>query len=223
MSAIEPHKHTARNSYTYSTVILIIPNGPPRMECPCTYWTTTTLCPKFQAWSNPRSAQGCSIPTHSLYDVRSFLRGKPRFSYGKGFTTGYGCRIEAFGDGRQDKTIRTEIVENCHLGDNVHIVATNHVTISKNFLSASKVFISDCGHGEYSGPNPSHPDTDPSKRALASMPVIIGDNVWLGENVCALKGVHIGDGAIIGANAVVSKDIPANSIAVGSPAKVIKQ
>lgn len=152
-----------------------------------------------------------------------FLRGKPRFSYGKGFTTGYGCRIEAFGDDRKDKAIRIEIAENCHLGDNVHIVAANHVTIGKNFLAASKVFISDCGHGEYSGPDSSHPGTDPSKRTLTSLPVVIGDNVWLGENVCVLKGVHIGAGAIIGANAVVIRDIPANSIAVGSPAKVIKQ
>lgn len=64
----------------------------------------------------------------------------------------------------------------------------------------------------------------PVERALTNdAEVIIGDNVWIGDNVVILPGVHIGDGSIIGANAVVTHDIPPNSIAVGSPARVIKQ
>ena len=51
---------------------------------------------------------------------------------------------------------------------------------------------------------------------------IIEDNVWIGANCIIMKGVIIGEGSIIGANSVVTKDIPAYSIAVGSPAKVIK-
>jgi len=51
---------------------------------------------------------------------------------------------------------------------------------------------------------------------------IIEDNVWIGANCIIMKGVAIGEGSIIGANSVVTKDIPAYSIAVGSPAKVIK-
>lgn len=54
-------------------------------------------------------------------------------------------------------------------------------------------------------------------------PVIIEDNVWLGYGVKVLKGVHIGKNSLIGANSVVTKDIPANVIAVGNPCKVIKQ
>lgn len=53
-------------------------------------------------------------------------------------------------------------------------------------------------------------------------PVIIDDGVWLGSRVIILPGVHIGEGAIIGAGAVVAKDIPPYAIAVGNPAKVIK-
>ena len=53
--------------------------------------------------------------------------------------------------------------------------------------------------------------------------VTIGKNVWIGEYVAILPGITIGDGAIIGAMSVVSRDIPANSIAVGSPARVIKK
>jgi lipopolysaccharide O-acetyltransferase len=53
--------------------------------------------------------------------------------------------------------------------------------------------------------------------------VVIGDNVWIGESVCVLPGVSIGEGCIIGALSVVTKSIPAYSIAVGSPARVVKQ
>ena len=52
--------------------------------------------------------------------------------------------------------------------------------------------------------------------------MIIGKNVWVGEKVTVLPGVHIGEGSIIGANSVVTHDIPPYSIAVGIPAKVIK-
>ena len=53
-------------------------------------------------------------------------------------------------------------------------------------------------------------------------PVVIGDDVWLGRRAIILPGVCIGNGSIIGAGAVVTKDIPPFSVAVGVPAKVIK-
>ena len=66
-------------------------------------------------------------------------------------------------------------------------------------------------------------DLDPSRRAdLHPSPIIIGRNVWIGANVTVLPGVTIGDNAVIGAAALVTKDVPANSIAVGSPARVIR-
>ena len=54
-------------------------------------------------------------------------------------------------------------------------------------------------------------------------PVYIGKNVWIASNVTILPGVHIGDNSVIGAASVVTKDIPANVVAVGSPAKVIRE
>lgn len=53
-------------------------------------------------------------------------------------------------------------------------------------------------------------------------PIIIGDDVWIGRRVMILPGVHIGNGCVIGAGAVVAKDIPPYSVAVGNPARVIK-
>lgn len=54
-------------------------------------------------------------------------------------------------------------------------------------------------------------------------PVKIGNDVWLGGNVCVMPGVTIGNNVVIGAGAVVTKDIPDNSLAVGSPARIIRQ
>lgn len=66
-------------------------------------------------------------------------------------------------------------------------------------------------------------DIEPTRRAdLIPFPVIIGCNVWLGANVTVLPGVTIGDDAVIGAGSVVTKDIPARTIAVGSPARVVR-
>ena len=55
-----------------------------------------------------------------------------------------------------------------------------------------------------------------------SAPCVIGDNVWIGERSTVLKGVTIGEGAVIGCNSVVTSDIPPYAVAVGNPAKVVK-
>lgn len=62
---------------------------------------------------------------------------------------------------------------------------------------------------------------------LSSLPIkgdtIVGNDVWFGQNVTVLPGVTIGDGAIIGANSVVASDVPAYSVAVGNPCRVVKK
>jgi len=79
------------------------------------------------------------------------------------------------------------------------------------------------------GPNvqlltPIHPlEPTPRRAGLESAdPIVIGDNVWLGGGVIVCPGVTIGDDCVIGAGAVVTRDIPARSLAVGSPARVIR-
>ena len=57
----------------------------------------------------------------------------------------------------------------------------------------------------------------------AARPIVIGANVWLGGGVIVCPGVTIGDNSVIGAGSVVTKDIPAHSLAVGNPARVIRQ
>ena len=55
------------------------------------------------------------------------------------------------------------------------------------------------------------------------MPITIGENVWIGCRALILKGVTIGDGAVVAAGAVVTKDVPANCVVAGNPAKIIKE
>lgn len=148
------------------------------------------------------------------------IRGRRFIHINKGFTTGVGCRIEAYPD--TDRKVLF-FGNNFQMNDYVHITAMKSVSIGNNVLLASKIYISDCSHGSYAGDeNDSHPDSIPHDRPLHAKPVVIEDNVWLGEFVSVLPGVTIGRGTIVGANSVVSKDLPPYVIAVGTPAKAIK-
>lgn len=114
---------------------------------------------------------------------------------------------------------------NFNASDFCHIGATHYIEIGNNVLFGSKVYVTDHGHGIYSGDGEqTMPEEAPAKRKLDfDKEVVIGDNVWIGDNVTILPNVHIGQGCVIGANAVVSRDVPPYCIAVGIPAKVIKK
>jgi galactoside O-acetyltransferase len=72
------------------------------------------------------------------------------------------------------------------------------------------------------GTHPVHPKLR-SKQAQYNVPIHIGNNVWLGANSVILSGVHIGENTVIGAGSLVTKNIPANVVAVGSPCRVIRE
>ena len=109
----------------------------------------------------------------------------------------------------------------------------------KNIKIGKNVFINACcrfqdqggieiGDGSLIGHNTTiatlNHDFNPAKRQnLTPRPVKIGKNVWIGSDCTILPGVEIGDGAIIGAGSVVTKSIPTNAVAVGNPARVIKE
>ena len=149
------------------------------------------------------------------------IRGKKHISIGQGFTAGTGCRIEAYPIAGKIGSL--SIGKNVQINDYVHITAIDSVIIEDNVLIASKVYISDCLHGSYTGEQQSKPETIVKDRKLSHKPVVIKENVWIGDNVAILPGVIVGRNSIIGANSVVSKSIPDNAIAVGAPAKVIKR
>jgi acetyltransferase-like isoleucine patch superfamily enzyme len=150
------------------------------------------------------------------------FRGIRNIRYGKGFTTGIGCRLEAYPV--DNDSVSVCIGENVQINDYVHITGIKMVSIGNNVLIASKVYISDSSHGSYVGNDKdSDPESIPKERKLSFKEVYIEDNVWIGESVTVLPGVTIGKGSIIGANSVVTKSIPENVIAVGNPVRVIKK
>jgi acetyltransferase-like isoleucine patch superfamily enzyme len=150
------------------------------------------------------------------------IRNRKYIKIGNNFTTGFGCRIEALpSDLKNSKCI--EIGQNVQINDYVHIGAVNSVVIGNNVLMASKIYITDHNHGSYTDLESDHPLSIPIDRKSIGYPVVIEDNVWIGESVCILPGVTIGKGSIIGASSVVTKSIPPFAIAVGSPAIVIKK
>ena len=112
----------------------------------------------------------------------------------------------------------TDCGKNIHFGQNVFINSgcrfqdQGGIWIGDNALIGHNAVLATLNH------NP-----DPQKRGnLIPSRIVIGNDVWLGANVTVLPGVTIGDGAIIAAGAVVTKDVPARTVAGGVPAKVIK-
>ena len=147
-----------------------------------------------------------------------FILGKNLIYFGENLSIGRRLRIECFG-GNQKKLF---FGENVKINDDVHIGCINKIEIGNNVLIGSKVMIIDHQHGSYAGKYQDSPRNPPDNRKLDSKPIKIEENVWISEFVSIMPGVTIGQGSIIGANSVVTKDIPANCIAVGNPCKVIK-
>lgn len=101
-----------------------------------------------------------------------------------------------------------EIGEYTAIGDNVVIVDNNNHPINPEFRKQMRMagYYGDMRLWKHS----------------AHAPIIIGKNCWIGENARICKGVTIGDNAVVAANSVVTKDVPANSVAAGNPAKIVK-
>ncbi len=114
-----------------------------------------------------------------------------------------------------------------HIGNNVimnygcHIGAVDFIKIGNNVLLASNIYISDHDHGHTNYEDMSL--TPVSRNIISKGPVIIEDNVWVGEGAAILANVTIGKNSIIAAHAVVTKDVPPFSVVAGVPAKVIKK
>lgn len=110
------------------------------------------------------------------------------------------------------------IGENVLMGRNTTVLCADSVIIGDNAMFASYCFISDENHGINLSSGIRY-----ECQKIETKPVLIGKNCWIGEKVVVLPGVAIGDNTIIGAGSIVTKSIPANVIAVGNPARVVKK
>lgn len=109
-----------------------------------------------------------------------------------------------------------EIGANSHVGQACVIICQDRVSIGDDALIAEHVTIRDQDHVM------ANPDLPYRKQGFVVAPIRIGRNVWLGAKVTVTKGVSIGSNSVLGANSVVTSDIADNSVAVGAPARRIR-
>ncbi len=115
----------------------------------------------------------------------------------------------------------------CDYGYNIELGENFYMNVNCVILDGAKVRFGDNvfvapGCGFYTAGHPL--DVERRNRGLEyARPITVGSNVWIGGNVIVLPGVTIGDNCVIGAGSVVNRDIPANSLAVGNPCRVIRK
>lgn len=122
---------------------------------------------------------------------------------------GDGCKIRA-----HEGVV--EIGAKSVLGQECTISAYQHVSIGRECIIADRVMLIDFDHGMVEVERPIR------LQGIYKRDVRVGHNVWIGYGACLLRGVTVGDNSVIGTSAVVTKDLPANAVAAGVPARVIR-
>ena len=133
------------------------------------------------------------------------------------------------------KEILAEVGENCYVEPPLHANWGCHTHFGNNVYANFNLTLVDdtdiyVGDSVLFGPNvvvavAGHPVDPELRRKVAqfNLPVHIGNNVWIGAGAIILPGITIGDNSVIGAGSVVTKDIPANVVAVGNPCRVLRE
>jgi acetyltransferase-like isoleucine patch superfamily enzyme len=144
------------------------------------------------------------------------IAGAQHVHIGAGVVLGPGCSLMVGGI-RSAEDIRIVLADGVSIAGNGTISAFESVVLGVDVLLARGVYISDHNHA-YRGTDRAvkHQGVD------TIAPVVIGNGAWLGQNVVITPGVHVGTGAVVAANAVVTRDVPSYSLAVGSPARIIR-
>lgn len=162
----------------------------------------------------------CSFNT--FFEHLGMLIGAQYIVVGDNSSIQKGTYLTAW-DSYKDQHFVPEII----IGSDVHIGAYNHIScvkrieIGNGFVSGKWVTITDNNHGNTDFETLLKPVGE--RMIVSKGSIIIGKNVWVGDKATILSGVKIGDGVIIAANSVVTKDVPAFSIVGGNPAKNIKK
>lgn len=153
------------------------------------------------------------------FDYPINLVGGKYITIGENTSFGKFCILSTW-DKYEDEIFSPELVigSRCVFGEYNHITANTRIEIGDDVLTGRWVTITDNSHGKTDYETL---QTTPIKRKLYSKGIVkIGNKVWIGDKATILPGVTIGDGAVVAANAVVTKDIPAYSVAAGNPARV---
>ena len=132
-----------------------------------------------------------------------------RIELGRWSWLGHGCKVRC-----HEGTVL--IGAKTVLGQECTISAYKDVSIGRECVIADRVMLIDFDHGMVDVERPIR------LQGIYKREVRVGNNVWIGYGACILRGVTVGDNAVIGTNAVVTKDVPPNAVVAGVPARVIR-
>jgi acetyltransferase-like isoleucine patch superfamily enzyme len=127
-------------------------------------------------------------------------------------------RFVWIGDGTKIRCHEGEVIigQKTVLGQECTISAYQHVRIGEQCVIADRAMFIDFDHGSAEVERPIR------AQGIYKRDVDVGSNVWIGYGACILRGVKVGDNAVIGTNSVVTRDVPANAVVGGVPAKIIR-
>lgn len=165
---------------------------------------------RFVRLAQLRSRSRGLVPVTTQFDGPVSTAGRPHLNVGPHCRFGRSVFLETGGSGS------ITIGNHARINAGTTIVSHAQITIGNDCLIGEYVSIRDANHGTALG---SPMRSQPHEAA----PVTIGNDVWIGRGVCILKGVSIGNGAVIAANSVVTKDVPARTIVGGVPSRVLKE
>jgi len=154
---------------------------------------------------------------NSFLELPVRLQGETRIAIGSRVYVGAGSWLQVL-ETPGGESVALRLGDGTNLAGHCIISAATSVQLGRDVLVASNVYIADHQH-EFE-----RDDLPVIKQGVTRIsPVEIGDGAWLGENVVVGPGVRIGRGAVVGANAVVLDDVPDRCVAVGAPARVIRE
>ena len=146
-----------------------------------------------------------------------FLGRKLEIQIARGAEVRFG-RFVWIGDGSKIRCHEgvVEIGEKTVMGQECTISAYRRVRIGEQCVIADRAMFIDFDHGVVEVDRPIR------KQGIYMRDVEVGSNVWIGYGACVLRGVRVGDNSIVGTNSVVTKDVPANAVVAGAPARVLR-
>jgi acetyltransferase-like isoleucine patch superfamily enzyme len=155
-------------------------------------------------------------PGCKFINPRYFLVNGPRIRIGSHLhtmaTRERPISITTYPDPAQ--TSRITLGSYCIILPGVRLTAATSITAGNNCMFATNCYLTDADWHD-------HYDRTSAPGKTAS--IVLGDNVWIGDSALVCKGVTIGDNSIVGAGAVVTRDVPANTVVAGNPARPVKQ
>jgi acetyltransferase-like isoleucine patch superfamily enzyme len=157
-----------------------------------------------------------SFGARSVIELPVRLKGEFRISVGSDVYVGAGSWLQVL-DG-PDRHVAITIGDGTSIAGNCVLSSTYSIRIGRSVLIARNVYVADHSHA--------FDDTTAPvlEQGIAGVEAVeIGDGAWLGQNVVVCPGVRIGRGAVVGANAVVLDDVPDFAVAVGAPARVVRE